>query len=171
MIRKGKRYVRPKKLYEKSRIDEENTLVDRYGLKNKREIWKAIAKVSYYRRRAKALAKSPREEQDVLFGKLQALGLKAESIADVLALSVENILRRRLPTVVAQKGLAHTVRQARQMVVHKNVRIGGKVVNVPSYLVSVVEESKITVKAPLLPTPKVVQKTELAVEHTREAAA
>ncbi len=148
MIRKSKRYVRPKKLYEKSRIIGENALVERFGLKNKREIWKTIAKVSYYRRRAKALAKSPKEEQEVLFGKLRALGLKTSTIADVLALSVEDILRRRLPTIVAQKGLAHTVRQARQMVVHKNVRVDGKVVNIPSYLVSLYEESKITAKAP-----------------------
>lgn len=148
MIRKGKGYVRPKKLYEKSRIQDENAIVERYGLKNKREVWKAIAKVSYYRRRAKSLAKSTKEEQEVLFGKLKALGLKTNTIADVLALTAEDILRRRLPTIVAQKGLARTVRQARQMVVHKNVRIAGKVVNIPSYLVSLAEESQITVKAP-----------------------
>ncbi len=147
MIRKGKGYVRPKKLYEKSRINEENVLVSRYGLKNKREVWKTIAKVSYYRRRAKSLAKSTPEEQEVLFSKLKALGLKANSIADVLALNVEDILRRRLPTIIAQKGLAQTVRQARQMVVHKNVIIEGNVVNIPSYLVSLDEESKIKVKA------------------------
>lgn len=170
MIRKGKRYVRPKKLYEKSRIDEENSLVERYGLKNKREIWKTIAKASYYRRRAKALAKSSREEQAILFGKLRELGLKAESVADVLALSVEDILRRRLPSVVAQKKLAHTVRQARQMVVHKNVRIHGRVVNVPSYLVSVTEESKITVKAPPQQAPKkAAPRIESAGESTKEA--
>ncbi len=147
MIRKGKSYVRPKKLYEKSRIDEENVLVNRYALKNKREIWKTIAKVSYYRRRAKSLAKSAPEEQEVLFSKLKALGLKTHTIANVLALSVEDILRRRLPTIIAQKGLAQTVRQARQMVVHKNILIDNKVVNIPSYLVSLNEESKIEVKA------------------------
>ncbi len=154
MIRKGKRFVRPKKLYEKSRIEEENTLVERYGLKNKREIWKTIAKVSYYRRRAKALAKSSREEQEILFGKLRALGLKTNTIADVLALSVEDILRRRLPTIIVQKGLARTVRQARQMVVHKNVRIGTRVVNIPSYFVSLSEESQITLKASRQPAQK-----------------
>lgn len=150
MIRKGKGYVRPKKLYEKSRIQEENTLVEKYGLKNKREIWKSLAKVSYYRRRAKSLAKASREEQEVLFQKLQALGFKTHTIADVLALNVEDLLRRRLPTVVAHKGLAHTVRHARQYVVHKKVRIEGKVVNIPSYLVSIAEEAHIAVDAPKL---------------------
>src|SRR3989338_3319203 len=154
MIRKGKRYGRPKKLYEKSRIEEENILVARFGLKNKREIWKTLAKVSYYRHRAKALAKSSSEEQEVLFGKLRSLGLKANTIADVLALSIEDLLRRRLPTIIAQRGLAQTVRQARQMVVHKNVRINVNVVNIPSYLVSLAEESQITVKALKQPITK-----------------
>lgn len=144
MIRKRKRYVRPKKLYEKSRIEEENKLVERYGLKNKHEIWKTIAKVSYFRRRAKALAKASREEQEVLFAKLRALGLQVHAIADVLALTLEDILRRRLPTILVVKKFASTIWQARQLVVHKHVRILGKVVNVPSYLVSVNEESAIT---------------------------
>ena len=33
-------FARPKKAYEKTRITEENVLVEKYGLKNKREIWK-----------------------------------------------------------------------------------------------------------------------------------
>jgi|SRR3989344_3130186 len=154
MIRKGKGYVRPKKLYEKSRINEENNLVNKYGLKNKREIWKTIAKVSYYRRRAKSLAKSTPEEQEILFSKLKALGLKAHTIADVLALNVEDILRRRLPTIIAQKGFAQTVRQARQMVTHKNVLIDDSIVNIPGYLVSLDEESKIKVKTKKKEVPK-----------------
>lgn len=145
MIRKSKRYVRPKKMYEKARIQEENTIVEKYGLKNKREIWKSLAKVSYFRRRAKNLAKSSSEEQEVLFGKLRNLGFKTNSIADVLALNLEDLLSRRLPTIIAKKKLADTVRQARQMVVHKRVAIEGKIVNVPSYIVSVDEESKITI--------------------------
>jgi len=164
MIRKGKGYVRPKKLYEKSRINEENTLVNKYGLKNKREIWKTIAKVSYYRRRAKSLAKSTPEEQEVLFSKLKSIGLKAQSIADVLALNVEDILRRRLPTIIAQNGLAQTVRQARQMVVHKNILIDDNVVNIPSYIVSLDEESKIKVKV----RKKVAPKSESSQSTTED---
>ena len=152
MIRKKKGFVRPKKLYEKSRIEEENKLVDKYGLKNKREIWKTIAKIRYFRHRAKDLAKASPEEQQVLFMKLNSLGLKVMNIADVLALDLESLLRRRLPSIIAQKNLANTVKQARQLVVHKKVRINGKVVNIPSYIVSINEESKITVEA--LPVQK-----------------
>lgn len=146
MIRKKKKFVRPRKAFELSRIREENALLKNYGLKNKREVWKALAKVNYYRKRAKALAKASIEEQEVLFNKLRSLGLKADSISDVLSLKVEDILKRRLPTVVYKKKLANSPQHARQMVVHKKVLINGKVVNIPSYLVKVDEESKIEVK-------------------------
>lgn len=146
MIRKKNRYLRPKKAYEISRIKEENALLKKYALKSKREVWKSIAKVDYFRSRAKALAKSSPEEQNILFGKLKALGLKTDSIADVLALKIEDLLERRLPTVVFKKGLAKTAQEARQMVVHKRILIDNKVINIPSYLVSLAEENLITLK-------------------------
>jgi small subunit ribosomal protein S4 len=145
MIRKHKLFARPKKAYEKTRIKEENALAKKYGLKSKREIWKTIAKVDYFRTRAKELAKSSSEEQQVLFDKLNRIGLNVNSIADVLGLQVENLLQRRLPYVVFQKGMAKSVKEARQMVVHKNVIIDGQAVNIPSYLVSVEDESKMVI--------------------------
>ncbi|PIN93111.1 30S ribosomal protein S4 [Candidatus Pacearchaeota archaeon CG10_big_fil_rev_8_21_14_0_10_31_24] len=146
MIRKKKTYVRPKKMYEKSRIEEENILVTKYSLKNKREIWKTLTKVNYYRSRAKSLSRASPDEQNVLFTKLQKIGLNVNSISDVLALKIEDLLSRRLPTILYKKKLATTTGQARQMVVHKNVLIDGKVVNIPSYIVSVAEETLITLK-------------------------
>lgn len=165
MIRKKKRYLRPRKAFELSRIKEENALVEKYGLKNKKEIWKALAKVNYFRGRAKALAKMPLEEQEVLFNKLRALGLKTNTTADVLGLKVESLLERRLPTIVTKKKIANTVRHARQLVVHKKVLINGKVVNSPSYLVPLAEENNITIKQKnKAPKPK----TEAPVEKTTE---
>lgn len=155
MKRKHKLYHRPKKAYEKARIKEENALLNKYGLKNKREIWKTIAKINYYRRRAKALVHSPQEEQDVFFAKLKKLGLKTSAIADVLDLKVENLLERRLPTILIKKGIAKTAREARQMVVHKHILIGSRIVNVPSYIVSVEEENKISIKPKKKRAPKV----------------
>jgi len=146
MIRKKKSYLKPRKAFEKSRIGEENALVKKYGLKNKREIWKTLAKVNYFRNRAKTLARLSIEEQEVLFNKLNAIGLKTESIADVLGLKVEDLLDRRLQTVVHKKKLANTSNQARQMVVHKKVLVVGRVVNSPSYIVPVKEENLITAK-------------------------
>ena len=50
------------------------------------------------------------------------------------------MLERRLDNVVWRAGLASSRAQARQIVLHGHVRINGKKVNIPSYLVSVGEE-------------------------------
>lgn len=146
MIRKHKIFSRPKKAFEISRIKNENSLIETFGLKNKREIWKTIAKVRYFRHRAMDLSKASKEEQEVFFGKLNGLGLKVSTIAEVLALTVEDLLRRRLQTVVFHKKLANTAKHSRQLIAHKRVLIDGRATNVPGYIVSVEEESKITVK-------------------------
>ena len=162
MIRKHKNFARPRKAFEISRIQSENQLVEKYGLKNKKEIWKTIAKVSYFRHRAMDLAKLSIEEQKVLFNKLNALGLKVSSIADVLALNVENLLERRLQTVVSQKKLASTAKHARQLITHKRILIDGRVCSVPSYIVSLAEESKISVKPKESKAKKEEVKAEVA---------
>lgn len=164
MKRKHKLYVRPKKAYVKARIKEENTLMYKYGLKNKKEIWKTIAKINYFRRRAKALAHASQEEQNIFFAKLKNIGLKIDTIADVLDLKVENLLERRLPTILIKKGYAKTAYEARQMVSHKRILIAGKIVNIPSYIVSVEEEAKITMKPKMHKAPKVEAKSELKEE-------
>ena len=169
MIRKQKLYVKPRKAFESSRIAEENKLVEKYGLKNKREVWKTLAKVNYFRSRAKDLTKFSQEEQEGLFNKLKALGLKTNVTADVLDLKVEDLLERRLPTVVAKKGFASTVKQARQMVVHKKILISGRVVSSPSYTVKVLEENLISVKKKVR-KPKVEEpKEEAPAEEARSA--
>ncbi len=154
MIRKKKLYARPKKLYQKERIKEENVLLQKYALKSKREIWKTLAKINYYRSRAKVLAKAPLEEQQVLFAKLNKLGLNIKTIADVLALKIEDLLNRRLTTVLVNKKLSRTSRHARQLVAHKKLSIRNKVINIPSYLVSVEEEAFITVSQPIVKVEK-----------------
>jgi small subunit ribosomal protein S4 len=144
--RKRKLFSRPKKLFDRKRMDEENVLVKRYGLKNKREIWKAKTAVSKLRRRAKALIGKVPEEQQVFFDKLTKMGIVVRDVSDVLALTEENLFERRLQTVLFKKKLANTVKGARQLIVHKNVLVDGKVVNVPSFIVTKELEDKITLK-------------------------
>lgn len=151
MIRKHKKYSNPRKRYDGARIREENKLVEKYGLKNKREIWKVEAKVRYFRTRAKDLITAPLKDQQALFRKLASIGLSVQSIADILALTKEDLLKRRLTTVLAQRGLARTPQEARQMVSHRRVRIAGGVVSSPGYFISVHEESRLSVKGPSLP--------------------
>ena len=56
------------------------------------------------------------------------------------------MLERRLDNAVWRAGLAASRAQARQLVLHGHVRVNGKKVNVPSYLVSVGEEIAIKEK-------------------------
>ncbi len=146
MIRKHKKYVKPRQMFESERIKEENILVKKYGLRNKREIWKTQAKVNYFRSRAKELARKPIEEQELFINKLKALGLNVGSTSDVLDLKVEDLLNRRLPTIVVEKGFASTPLQARQMTVHKRVLINKKVLDSPSYIIPVAQENSISIK-------------------------
>ena len=146
MIRKKNKFSWPRKLYDKIRIGGENKLVEEYGLKNKREIWKAEAKIKYFRNRAKFLINESKEEQDQFFSKLKNLGLEVNTIAEVLALAKEDLLKRRLSTIVWKKGLANTAKQARQYIVHKKVFVGDRTINVPSYIVTTDLENKITIK-------------------------
>lgn len=163
MIKKKKSYLKPKQIFESERIKEENELVKKYGLKNKREIWKALAKVNYYRGRAKAMANLPLEEQEILFAKLRYLGLEVKTTAEVLGLKVENLLDRRLASVVVKNKLATTAQQARQMIVHKRISIDGKIVNAPSFLVPVAMEKLIKLKVKKKAKPK---KEEPKVEES-----
>ncbi len=144
-IRKKKKYNKPRKLYDKVRIEEENKLVEKYGLKNKREVWKAESAIDRIRNRAKKLITATLEEQEKLLEKLRKMGFKVEKIADVLALNKEDWLKRRLQTILTEKKLAKTPKEARQLIVHKHVLINDEVINVPSYIVKVDEEDKIKV--------------------------
>ena len=142
--KKKKKFRKPKKLFEKDRIETEDKIVLEYGLKNKREIWKADSVVSKMRRRAKALIPATDEERDQFFKKLKGLGLKVENTADVLALTEKDILDRRLQTIVYKKNLANTPKEARQLITHKKVAIDGKINNRPSIFVDSVSEKKIS---------------------------
>ncbi len=146
MIRKKNKFSRPHKLYDKIRIAQENKLVEMYGLKNKKEIWKAEAKVKYFRNRAKLIINSDQEEQKNFFDKLKSLGLSVNTIAEVLALNKEDILKRRLSTIIWKKGLLKTARHARQMIAHRNVLVDGRAIDVPSYIVPVALENQISLK-------------------------
>src|SRR4030042_4180492 len=146
MKRKHKIYSRPKRPFDKARIEEEGGIVEEFGLKNKREIWKAEAKIKIIREKAKKLISAKPEEQQVLFNKLNKMGLKVNSISSVLSLDKKDYLRRRIQTIVVEKKLASTPKQARQLIVHKKILVNGMAVDSPSYIVPINLEDKITLK-------------------------
>ncbi len=146
MKRKHKQYSRPKRPFDKARIEEEAIIVKEYGLKNKKELWKAEAKIKIIREKAKKLVGSDEKERQELFDKLNKIGLKVNSIAEVLSLDKKDYLNRRLQTIVAKKRLVPTTKTARQMIVHKKVLVDGKVINIPSKIIPMGLENKITLK-------------------------
>jgi small subunit ribosomal protein S4 len=146
MKRKHKRYSRPKKIYNKTRIEEEKALKKEFGLKNKREIWKAEAKISSIREKAKKLISSDAEKQQSLFDSLGKIGLKVNSIGDVLTLDKRDYLKRRLQTILFMKKFVSTPKAARQLIAHKKVLINGDAINIPSYIVPVELENKISIR-------------------------
>jgi len=146
MKRKHKTYSKPKRPFDKVRIDEEAVIKKDYGLKNKKEIWKADSKIKSIREKAKKLIGANEEEQKALFSRLKKIGLDVNSISDVLSLDKKDYLDRRLQTILVKKKLTTTTKSARQLITHKKVLVDERVVDSPSYVVPVQLEDKIILK-------------------------
>jgi small subunit ribosomal protein S4 len=144
--RKHQKFNKPKRPFDKKRIDEEKKIVNKYGLKNKKEIWKAETEVDKLRNQAKKLLTKSEEEQKKFVERMKKQGFQVERIADILGLDKQDYLNRRLQTILHKKKIANTPKQARQFIVHKHVTIGDNVVNAPSYMVPVEQEEKISLK-------------------------
>ena len=145
---KTKQYETPNHPFQGERIADEHSLIERYGLKNKEELWRAQSELRSYRREARELLAQPQEEQTVkqrreeFLGRLKRVGVldEGDDLGDILGLEIESVLERRLQTVVYRKGLANTTQQARQFIVHGHVLVGDQRQQIPSYVVDVDEE-------------------------------
>lgn len=144
-----KKYESPRFPWRTDALQRELTLLGQYGLRNKRELWRHKTMLSNFRGIARSLLGMSAEErkklEEQLLSKLHRLGIlpEAAGLDDVLDLRVEDILERRLQTIVFRKGLTNSPHQARQFVVHGHVAIEGRKVSTPSYLVLKNEEDKI----------------------------
>ena len=148
------KFERPSHPWEAERIKAENELLKKYGLKNKKELWRSQYTLRRFRQRARELqarvrtgdkqAEKEREQLLRRLGRLGLLPLEGTTLDDVLALDVEAILSRRLQTLTFLKGLAFTPRQARQFIVHGHVSIAGRRITIPGVLVSRTEENGIS---------------------------
>ncbi len=144
-----KKYSTPRHPWQKTRIDEEKNLRKEYGVKNKKEIWKMASMLRGFTTQAKKLAidTTPQglRERENLLNKLRAYGLVGSDapLDAILTLTTRDIMNRRLQTLAHKKGLANTVKQARQFITHKHVTVSGKKVSSPSYLLTLEEEPTI----------------------------
>jgi len=141
-----KKFDTPRFRWRKDILQEELKLIGQYGLRNKHELWRHKTMLSKTRGIARSLiGKTPEERmkmENELLTRLKKLGILDETavLDNVLDLSIEDMLERRLQTIVFRKGLTRTIFQSRQLITHGHVTIGNRRVTVPSYTVSKEEE-------------------------------
>ncbi len=144
-----KKWVGPRHPWRKDRLVEEMRLIGEYGLRNKREIWIAQTMIRELRHKARVLLALPPETREkaekALLERAYRMGLLPEkaTLDQVLSLSVEDLLKRRLQTMVYLKGLAKSIYHARQLIVHGHIAVGGRRVTSPGYIVERDEESSV----------------------------
>jgi small subunit ribosomal protein S4 len=155
--KKSKSYETPRHPWQEARMATEVQLVKAYGLRNKKEVWKAASMLRMYRSEARNLLANVasgqeggleghyKTQSEEILAKLIRYGIiKSDAnIDDILSLKTENILERRLQTQVLRLGLARTVIQARQFITHGHIAINGRKATIPGMLVSKEEEMRI----------------------------
>lgn len=155
-----KKYSKPPHPWQKERIIQEKQLLREYGLKNKKEIWKAqsLAKKAIDQAKkitANKLSQQAQKEKEQLLTRLKEYDLikKEAKIEEVLNLKTEDFLEKRLQTIIFKGKLARSPKQARQFIIHGHVFVNNKKVTIPSFLVPKNMVSKISFK----PTSKLAK--------------
>lgn len=146
-----KMYHRPRRIWATDQLNAELYIMGSYGLRNKRELWAAQTEVARIRNQARALlaatAEVRMEKEKRLLNFLSRIGLAKEgtTLDDILNLKVEDLLERRLQTIIRKRSGAKSPYQARQIVSHGHVSIGNRKINKPGYIVRIDEEGQIMV--------------------------
>jgi small subunit ribosomal protein S4 len=144
-----KKFDTPRFRWRKDVLQEELKLLGQYGLRNKHELWRHKTTLSKTRGIARTLVSQTTEQRAKMEGELLAQlkkkGILQETavLDNVLDLTIEDILERRLQTIVFRKGLARTTFQARQLITHGHISIEGRRVTIPGYIVQKTEEPTI----------------------------
>ncbi len=148
----SKTYVTPRRPFEKERLDQELKLIGKFGLRNKREVWRVKYTLAKIRKAARELLtldeKEPKRlfEGNALLRRLVRIGVLDENqmkLDYVLGLRVEDFLERRLQTQVLKHGLAKSIHHARVLIRQRHIRVRKQVVNVPSFVVRLDSEKHI----------------------------
>ncbi|OYT32060.1 MAG: 30S ribosomal protein S4 [Thermoprotei archaeon] len=143
-----KKWEGPAHPWRKDVLMQELEIVGRYGLRNKRELWIAKTILRKIRARARKMlaTKEALEAEKAFINRLYHMGLLPSTettLDDILNLTVEDVLERRLQTIVFRKGLAKSIYHARQLIVHGHIAIGDRRVTSPGHLVTRDEEALI----------------------------
>lgn len=144
-----KQYSRPRSPWRADQLAQELYLLGTFGLRNKRELWKTQTQLSSVRKQARTLLAATQavrlREEKKLLDSLHRKGLVGEgaTLDDILSLTVEDMLGRRLQTMVFKKGMALSPLHARQLIVHGHVEVGSRIITVPGYEVGGLEEGNV----------------------------
>ena len=159
---------------------------EQFGLKKiggMKEIWKAKSKLRRWRQNAMKLIGRVdtseghfSREKDDLVESLHRRGLLGDgaTLDDILQISVEHVLSRRLQSQVYYRGLASSMRQARQLVIHGHIGLGDQKMTVPSYIITRDDENTLTYHhtSPLMddshPIRVEIEETRAAAEYVEE---
>jgi len=139
--RLNRKYDVPKMKWNKQKIKAEREISDDYGLRRKKELWKAETEVRNFRKRARLLLAGRVDDystrKDELLNRLVKIGIftKEHKIEDVLKLNLTDYLDRRLQTLVFKNGLALSPDQARQLITHGHIAVNGKVRKIPGSII------------------------------------
>lgn len=127
----NKTYSTPRRPYEKERLDQELELIGKFGLRNKREVWRVRYTLAKIRKAARELLtldeKDPKRlfEGNALLRRLVRIGVLDESkmkLDYVLGLKVEDFLERRLQTQLLRLALAKSIHHARVLIRQRHIR-------------------------------------------------
>lgn len=144
-----KKYTTPMHPWNATRITLERNIMRKYGVANKREIWKMESVLKGFKDQTKNLltrtdVQAGRERKQ-MHDRMVRLGLIAKEAGDddILGLQLKDIMNRRLQTIVLRKKMARSIKHARQLITHEHIVVGGKKITSPSYLVLFEEEATI----------------------------
>ncbi len=181
-----KKYSTPRHPWEAARIEQEREILERYGLKNKRELWKALSTLDSFRTQARTLEGKMRYQDEYsmqqfrnMIRRLQRFNILNEgaTLDDVLSLKIDDILERRLQTLVFKMKLAATMKQARQLITHGQISLGGRRVTIPGLMVEASLEPTLSYDADspladeLHPLRQAMLKNNKATEEEKETPA
>ena len=152
----SKTSVHPKRPFEKERLDSELLLIGKYGLKNKREVWRTQYLLTRIRKAARELLTLEKDDPRRLFEgqalidrmvRIGVLDKKENQLDYVLSLTTQKFMERRLQTIVHANAFAKSIHQARTFIFQKKIALNkgarNQIINIPSFVVRKENETKI----------------------------
>lgn len=145
-------FRKPKRPFEKERLESEMKVVGQFGLKNKREVWRVNYMLTKIRAAARVLLTLDEKDErrifegEALLRRMTRLGLLNENerkLDYVLGLTLAKFMERRLQTKVFKLQIARSMHHARVLIRQRHIRVGKQICNIPSFLVRVDSEKHI----------------------------